>query len=119
MKTMKKLQKVVSGIALMGALAFGYNSNVNAQVAPTKVATETLIIHNKDATGTPLQRVEIGSDAWKLKYDVNFKLNNDVKPVNVGLFALNKLYSKNNTSIGAEVFQVGNFSANRSIILGI
>jgi hypothetical protein len=106
---MNKLQKIIAPAALAGSMFLGYITNTNAQVAPTKVATETSIIESKDNSGILMQRIETGNDAWTFKYDYNPKLNFETKPVNVGLFSLNKLYNKNNTNIGAEVFQVGNF----------
>jgi hypothetical protein len=108
---MNTLQKIIAGAAIVGASMFGYNAN--AQVKPTKIATETSIVSNKDVTGVPMQRLQIGNDAWTFKYDHNFQLNNTSKPSDVGMFALNKLYNKNNTIIGAEIFPVGNYDKNQ------
>ncbi len=105
---MKTLQKIITGAALTGALMFGYNANAQeSKIVPTKIATETSIVANKDVAGVPFQRVEAGNDAWTFKYDLNMKLKPTDNPLNVGLFSLNKLYDKNNLNIGAEAFQVG------------
>jgi len=109
---MKTLQKIIAGIALTSALTFGYKANAQEQnvLVPTKVSTETSAINNKDVSGVPFQRVEAGNDAWSFKYDINMKLKPSDCPVNVGMLSLNKLYSNKNTSIGAEIFQVGKFN---------
>jgi len=106
---MKTLQKIIAGAALTGALLFGYNANAQKAIVPTKVSTETSLIGSKDNSGVLMQRLETGNDAWTFKYDYSPKLNFDTKPVNVGLFSLNKLYNKNNWNVGVEGFQVGNF----------
>jgi hypothetical protein len=108
---MKILQKIVAGAALTSALLFGYNAKAQNVLVPTQVKTETSAISNKDVAGVPYQRVEFGNDKWSFKYDINSKLKPNETPVNVGMFALNKLYKKNNTSIGAEIFQVGKFTS--------
>jgi len=120
MNTLQKIvagtKKAVAGATLVGTLAFGHIANTNAQnvLVPTKIKTETSAINGIDASGThvagvPYQRIEFGNDAWSFKYDINTKLKPTDNPVNVGMFALNKLYSKGKTSVGAEIFQVGKF----------
>ena len=50
---MNTLQKIIAGTIIagstFGSAIFGYN-NANAQVAPTKVATETSVVDNKNNT---------------------------------------------------------------------
>jgi hypothetical protein len=108
---MKTLQKMVAGVALTGALLFGYTAKAQNVLVPTKVSTETSVIGNKDAAGVPMQRVEAGNAFWSFKYDIDAGVRPTDNPLNVGMFSLNKLYSKKNTSLGAEIFQVGKFKS--------
>lgn len=109
---MNKAKKIIAGAAMVSQLLFASYAGAQEKksiFAPTKIATETSISASKDCSGIPFQRAEIGNDYWTFKYDFNMKLKPSDCPANVGMFSLNKIYSKNNTIIGAEVLQVGKF----------
>ena len=110
---MKTLQKIVSGIALAGALAFGYEAN-----AQTKLSTETQMINNGIGSGIPLHRTVVETKPITVKYDKTTALGNNADPVDVGAVFLNDLFSNDNTNVGAYMINVGNFNRNDEQFFG-
>src|SRR3990172_3459263 len=100
---MKTLNKIISGIALAGALAFGYEAN-----AQTKIATETSVTNNVH-TALPFQRLQVNSGNLLLKYDKTTPINNAKDPDDAGAIFFNNLYSDNTASVNAYAINLGNF----------
>ena len=110
---MKTLQKIVSGIALVGALAFGYQAN-----AQIKLSTETQMINNGIGSGIPLHRTVVETKPITVKYDKTTALGNGADPVDVEAIFLNDLFSNDNTNVGAYMINVGNFNRNDEQFFG-
>ena len=112
---MKKLQKLLSGILLSGALLCRYNANGQvAQTTPIKVLTETSISANKTGSGIPMPRTAINTGQFSFKNDTyfNFKGKN---PNDVTSLFYNKNYDKKNLSLDLGILNVGNFDGKDEI----
>jgi len=111
MKTKNTFKKTLSGLALLSALTFGYNSNAQ-DITPTKVSTETNLQQTSVRDGVQLQRTEIDWDNVTVKYDAKSNLNPSVSKDNlsdVGGIYIDKLFGGPHYSVGGSVTQLGNW----------
>ena len=111
---MKSLRKTLTGLALLGALAFGYKTS-DAQI---KIAAETSIENTAGVVGVPLQRTIVDLGKIRIKYDKTTAPKGLKDPEDVGAIFYNNAYSSANTSVSAYIINVGNLDGKDEIFPG-
>ncbi len=116
---MKTIKTILSGIALMAALNFGYKANAQ-DITPVKVSTVTDFQQTRLRDGVRLQRTEIDAGDIMIKYDAKSNLNPNVSKDNLsdvgGIYISNVLQGKD-YDVGGGVTELGNWDSKSQAIL--
>jgi hypothetical protein len=114
-----KITNILTSIALMSALTFGYKANAQ-EITPVKISTSTDIQQTSLRNGIRLHRTQLDMGDVTIKYDAKTNLNPSVSKDNlsdVGGIYVSNIIKKDNFNVGAGLTQLGNWDSKSQAVL--